>query len=97
METYIPLSECKDSCLYRIDARNFSLGVFSEASNGFVGIRVKFGRRYLFTEYHWDTGESFGTVKPIEVVEELPHDIVCEERDDNTALFAWLDRHCGSV
>lgn len=63
---YIPLPACVDRRLYRIHSRNLVIGVYRADVHGFVGIRTKFGSRYLFTEYHWDTGEPFGTVKPIE-------------------------------
>lgn len=68
----IPLEECKHGWLYRIDARNFSFGVFNEDSKGFIGVRYKFGHEYLFTEFHWDTGAPFGTVCPQECLEECP-------------------------
>jgi hypothetical protein len=72
----IPLEECKHGGLYRIHSRNLSLGVFNEQSQGFIGIREKFGCYYLFTEYHWDTGPSFGTVSPVEFLEMYPGDPV---------------------
>jgi hypothetical protein len=71
----IPLSECKNGFIYRIHSRNLSIGVFNAKDNGFIGIRTKFGDQYLFTEYHWDTGTPYGTVKPKEIVGELPEDI----------------------
>ena len=64
--SYIPLTDCIDRRLYRIKSRNLTVGVYRADVHGFVGIRTKFGSRYLFTEYHWDTGEPFGTVKPVE-------------------------------
>lgn len=78
-QSYIPLSECKHGALYRIFSRNLSLGVFNEAAQGFIGIREKFGRYYLFTEYHWDTGAPFGTVHPKELLEMVPDDIPSTE------------------
>ena len=64
---YIPLSECQGRYLYEIDSRNLSIGVYNPDTKGFIGIRTKFGDRYLFTEYHWDTGSPpYGTVQPIE-------------------------------
>lgn len=61
---YIPLDECEDAAVYKIHSRNLAVGVFVKARNGFIGIREKFGARYLFMEYHWDTGEPYGTVHP---------------------------------
>ena len=67
----IPLEQCQKGGLYRIRSRNLSFGVF-DGNGGFVGIREKFGSEYLFTEYHWDTGAPFGTVKPVELLEMCP-------------------------
>lgn len=72
MSKYIALEDCKDRFLYRLESRNLSLGVFNKELNGFVGIREKFGARYLATEYHYDTGAPFGTACPLEELEEIP-------------------------
>lgn len=85
----IPLKECKHGYLYLIDCRNLELGVFNKEDNGFIGIRTKFGSRYLFTEYHWDTGAPFGTTNPLEEIEECVHPI--NDGDDNKDLFNYLD------
>jgi len=71
----ISLSECKKRRVYKIHSRNFSYGVFN-GEDGFMGIREKFGNRYLFTEFHWEQGPPFGTVQPdedlnIDVPEEI--------------------------
>jgi hypothetical protein len=94
----IPLSECKHGYLYRIHSRNLTLGVFDETCKGFIGVREKFGHRYLFTEFHYDTGAPFGTVTPQELLEQCPSDIeVIEGKTDgsvhreNKALFNWLE------
>ena len=76
---YIRLSECKDRRLYKIHSRNLITGVFSEKVNGFIGIREKFDDKYLFTEYHYDTGPPFGTAKPVVELSELPEDIELKE------------------
>ena len=68
----IALSDCHHGRLYRINARRIGLGLFVEARRGFIGIREKWDRRYLFLEYHWDTGEPFGTVCPIALLEDTP-------------------------
>lgn len=77
----IPLSECKNRGVYKIDSRNLSYGVFDEKHKGFIGIRYKFGDRYLFTEFHWDTGAPFGTVMPEKFIEMLPEEIELKEGD----------------
>jgi hypothetical protein len=72
----IPKTACKDRTLYRIRSRNLLLGVFREATGGFLGIREKFGSRFVFEEYHYDNGPPFGTVRPEEELQEtLPEAI----------------------
>lgn len=79
-EHYIALEDCRARVLYRIESRNLSAGVF-DGKGGFVGIREKFGDFYCFTEYHWDQGTPFGTVRPIEAMGiELPVEISLQER-----------------
>jgi hypothetical protein len=70
----IALTDCQQRTVYRIRSRNLLVGVF-DGSTGFIGIREKFNSRYLFTEYHWDTGAPFGTVRPLEILGELSADI----------------------
>jgi hypothetical protein len=71
-KTWIPLEKCEDGYLYIISARNARLGVFHEQEKGFVISRFKFSINSLFVEYHWDTGEPYGTVQPIEKIEKVP-------------------------
>jgi hypothetical protein len=47
--------------VYRIHCRNLSYGVY-DGNSGFIGIRLKFYDRFLFTEYHYDA-EAYGTVR----------------------------------
>lgn len=71
----IKLKNCFHGWLYRIHSRNLALGVFDKKKGGFIGIREKFGSRYLFMEYHYDTGAPFGTVTPLERLVKLPNEI----------------------
>ena len=57
----IPIAECTPGRVYQIQSRNLTFGVY-DGEEGFIGIREKFGHRYLFTEYHWDQGPPHGTV-----------------------------------
>ena len=75
----IPLNECKNGYIYKLNSRNLSKGVFCEKSQGFTGIREKFGDRYLDTEYHWDTGAPHGTAHALEEIGKLPDDIPIKE------------------
>jgi len=82
MSDYIPLDQCKHGYLYKIHSRNLGLGVFNSKDNGFIGIRTKFSSRYLFTEFHWDTGIPYGTVKPERELEKIPDAIIIAEELD---------------
>lgn len=65
METGIPMAACIKGRLYKFNARNFFVGVY-DGDQGFIGIRTKFGGRFLDTEYHWDQGPPYGTVREVE-------------------------------
>jgi hypothetical protein len=72
----VPLKDCIKGRVYRLRCRNLLVGVF-DGKDGFMGIRTKFGHRYLFTEYHWEQGAPFGTVAGaadlgIDVPEDIP-------------------------
>lgn len=80
IENWIPLKECKDGYLYKIAARNASYGIFNQKDNSFIISRYKFKDNYLFPEYHWDTGEPYGTVKPLEEMNKAPEEMTDEEK-----------------
>ncbi|HEX5426571.1 MAG TPA: hypothetical protein VFW94_23690 [Candidatus Acidoferrales bacterium] len=67
----IPLSDCKPGYLYRLRARNILYGVFRD-SGDFVGIRDKFGNRYLDVEVHYEGSRYFGTAAPEEEIGPCP-------------------------
>lgn len=73
------MSECVKRGVYRINSRNLTVGVY-DGDEGFIGIREKFGSKFLFTEYHWDQGPPFGTVRPQELVHSLPRELDLFER-----------------
>jgi hypothetical protein len=74
----IPLADCKDRRVYRLQSRNLDFGVFRAATGGFIGLREKFGDRYLFEELH--RGDGGGTASPLEeLAEELPVEIPLRE------------------
>lgn len=80
--------------LYWLLARNAYFGVWHPEDQGFVILREKFGNRYLFTEYHWDTGEPFGTVKPFGLVADEPA-FDLQDPDGTFARLDLLDRQVG--
>jgi hypothetical protein len=86
-EKYLKIDDCVQGGLYEVDARNFKLGVYNKEQQGFIGIRYKFGSEFLDLEFHWDTGAPYGTVKPIEYLEECPHEAKDEK---NPELLKWL-------
>lgn len=56
------VEDCQNGHVYRIRSRNLSIGVYRSTDDSFVGIREKFGSRFLDREY---ATECFGTVKSI--------------------------------
>ena len=64
----------QDRHVYRLRSRNLAAGVYSAERAGFIGIRTKFGDRYLFTEY-WKE-----TAWPLEEIGVLPESIEIRER-----------------
>lgn len=77
----IPLEKCLSRHVYRVDSRNLLAAVYTGVNGGFIGIRTKFGDRYLFTEYHYDNGPPYGTVTPLEDLGIVPGDIEVKERN----------------
>jgi len=72
------LDQCIKGRVYKIHCRNLAYGVY-DGKGGFIGIREKFNQRYLFTEYHWDFSEHYGTVgEAIDLTIDLPNDIPLE-------------------
>lgn len=69
---YIRIKDCKDGYLYIIHARNAIVGIYNESDKAFTINRLKFNNRFLFDEYHWDTGAPYGTAVPLKEVEKSP-------------------------
>ncbi len=91
---YIALEDCEDGWLYYISARNASVGIFRQATSGFVIPRNKFDHDYLFEEYHWDTGPPFGTVCPLVKLERVPPSLAgrAARTDPGGRLLEYLMR-----
>ena len=77
MTTIIPSEELVERGVYFVRSRNLVAAVWDGhiKPTGFIGIREKFGNRYLFKEFHWDDGPPYGTVKPIELIATVPEEI----------------------
>ena len=71
-KTYLKVEELKSGYLYRIRARNGTVGVWNPDKGEFVLSRYKFHDNFMFGEIHWDLSDSFGTVKPWEELEKSP-------------------------
>ena len=84
----LKIVELKHRWLYRLLARNIKIGVWDADKQEFLGIRTKFGGRYIDSENHWDA-KHFATACPMEEMEELPAEISLSE--ENELLFDWLD------
>jgi len=99
LKVFISLQDCKHNWLYLIDARNAHLGIFNKHTKGFIILRTKGRARYLFTEYHWNNGEPFGTVKPLEEIEDSKFEITenfkefsPDDKELYEKVFRYLDR-----
>lgn len=89
----IALHDCVVRGVYRVTARNVTIGVFC-GNGAFVGIRTKFGDRYLDVEYHRDYSTRHGTVRPLVCLAMLPAEIAIEDWAPGCwepALFDYLD------
>ncbi len=88
--------DCKNGYLYRIFSRNLDIGVYVANIQGFIGIRTKFGERFLNMELHWDADQYNGTAKPKEELEPCP---IKGNIDDYAASLAAieLDVHCNEL
>lgn len=69
----IPVNQLVKGKVYRLDSRNLSCGVW-DGDNGFIGIRTKFGARFLDHEIR-DLDDHYGTAKPEEVIGEIPAEL----------------------
>ena len=67
--------EVQDRHVYLLRSRNLEAGVYSLEKNGFIGIRTKFGSRFLDCEY------LHHTAWPVKDIGVLPEGIEARERD----------------
>ena len=88
---YIPVSEIKLGHTYKVEGRNFHIGVahIEWEYVCFVGIRYKLQSTYLFSEVHWDEGPDIGTAKPISEIEKCPIENI---NIDSPELFSYLEK-----
>lgn len=73
--------------VYKLESRNLRLGVW-DGKRSFIGVRTKFGSRFLDEEDHWDVDEHFGTVSDAtDTGRDVPPEISLETQE---GLLAWL-------
>ena len=90
-EQRIPLAALIHKRIYRIHSRNLIVGVWNEETNGFIGIRNKFGNDYLFTEYEYDTNGKYGTAWAIELVDaKLSDNVLLAETLGTKSGTRWV-------
>jgi len=97
---YLRKEQCIHRHVYRINSRNLAYGAYNEQTGGFNGIREKFGRYYIFEEYHWDNGPPFGTVHPQEDLGLLPEGIEAVESlgtETKEGRRVWFDKDAASL
>lgn len=86
----IALNELEVGRIYLLDCRNLYFGVYI-GEGIFVGVRQKFGDRFLDREYHYDASKKFGTVEGMESTDytfKCPDSI---EDLDHGGLFKFLE------
>jgi hypothetical protein len=86
----LPEDQLEGRQVYRIKCRNLSVGVWVPEARGFIGIREKFGDKYLFTEYHYETGAPYGTAHALAKL-----DLVIPEDVELVENFFGICRFCG--
>lgn len=89
---YMGIDKLEPRRAYELKSRNLVVGFWNPRNKGFMGVREKFGDRYLFTEYHYDTGAPNGTAMPVRELDLwLPEDVPFRE---NLELACQL---CGNL
>ena len=84
---YLKVEELKPFYLYRIRARNGTVGIWRPEKGDFILSRMKFGDNFTFGEIHWDLCTSFGTAKPLEELEKSPF----TEKDLESKVMTWKE------
>lgn len=88
------MDQMENRRVYWLQSRNLRVGVWNLATQGFIGVRHKFGDTYLFTEYHYDSSPTIGTAMPLEGVDDLwiPDGVLLNERLPGSWCGEQLDR-----
>lgn len=73
----IPFDQLVKGNVYKLNSRNLRIGVF-DGKKGFIGIRTKFGSRFLDTEIEWDQDQHYGTARAVELIGSIPKEVVLD-------------------
>ena len=71
-DPYLRLGELEEGCLYCLEARGSSAGIWVSEQRGFELARTELWKDSIEVEFHYDTGPPFGTAKPYQVIEVAP-------------------------
>lgn len=93
---YLGIEQMQAGMAYSIWARQAFTGIWLPERQGFLITRYKIHPKpYLFVEFHWDTGEPYGTAKPLRPLEICPLPpppmSAYHDEEQNAPLCAWLD------
>ena len=90
---YLKIPNLKNGYSYTIYARNAYVGIWDKTEKAFLISRYKVGSNpFLFREYHWDTGEPYGTVKPLKLIEKSPFELTeSVEENEKQRIMQYLD------
>jgi hypothetical protein len=70
----IKLEQLQRGRVYCLQSRNLESGVWN-GKDAFIGIRTKFGLRFLNMEIHWGLSKTFGTAQALETMGTIPESI----------------------
>lgn len=93
--SYLPVGELKFGFLYKINARNASVGVWMGKVGSFLISRYKFQINFLFEELHYDLDETYGTVKPLQELERSPFnlgDLTTNRGHNEDSILDYLNK-----
>jgi hypothetical protein len=82
----IKLEQLQRGRVYRLQSRNLECGVWN-GKDAFIGIRTKFGLRFLDMEIHWGLSKTFGTAQALESLGTISESI---------SLDSSLGTECGN-
>jgi hypothetical protein len=66
-EGFIQPEDLEIGKVYKLNSRNLALGVY-RGDSSFIGIREKFGNRFLDEEVEWDADKHYGTARAVGVL-----------------------------